>query len=154
MRRAERQIEDSNEMIRILEACDVCRVAFHDTPYPYLVPLNFGMEVSGGRLTLYFHGAFGGKKLECLAKNDRVAFEADCSHQLITPENNAHCTMRYESVIGYGRLQIVPEAEKRHGLEVLMRHYVNRPSYEFPEQVVRQTAVLRLDVEVMTGKHR
>ncbi len=154
MRRADRAVQNFDELVQILEKCDVCRLAFHDEPYPYILPLNFGIEVTEGRLALYFHGAQSGKKYELLANNDHVAFEADCSHQLITPENNAHCTMRYESVMGYGRLQIVPEEEKRKGLENLMRHYVDRQTYEFPEQVVRQTVVLRLDVESMTGKRR
>ena len=48
MRRKDREITDFDEMIKIIEKCDTCRLALNDGEYPYIVPLNFGHEVKDG----------------------------------------------------------------------------------------------------------
>ena len=57
MRRADREITNFDELISVMRGCDVCRLALHDEPYPYILPLNFGLEVDGETVRLYFHGA-------------------------------------------------------------------------------------------------
>ena len=47
MRRADREITDFDELIAVMRGCDVCRLALHDEPYPYILPLNFGLEADG-----------------------------------------------------------------------------------------------------------
>ncbi|WP_295215616.1 pyridoxamine 5'-phosphate oxidase family protein [Ruminococcus sp.] len=153
MRRTDREITAFPELIAILKKCDVCRLAFHDEPYPYILPLNFGMTVDGTQLTLYFHGATVGKKYDLMAKNPLVSFEADCGHQLIVNEQACSCTMAYESVIGQGRLEIVPEAEKSHALTKIMWHY-HEENFTFPQEAMTHTQVFRLTVTAMTGKRR
>lgn len=44
MRRHDREITDKNEILEIMNLCDVCRLAFKDGDYPYILPLNFGIE--------------------------------------------------------------------------------------------------------------
>ena len=44
-------------MLDIMRKCDVCRLAFHDGDYPYIVPLNFGLSVTGDTVELIFHSA-------------------------------------------------------------------------------------------------
>ncbi|MDF2587373.1 MAG: pyridoxamine 5-phosphate oxidase family protein, partial [Anaerocolumna sp.] len=43
MRRTDREITDLNQIVDIMKRCDVCRLAFFDKEYPYIVPLNFGL---------------------------------------------------------------------------------------------------------------
>ena len=44
MRRKDREIREKDEIIRVMEACDVCRLALNDLDgWPYLLPLNFGL---------------------------------------------------------------------------------------------------------------
>ena len=58
MRRNDREITEFSEMTDVMKRCDVCRLALNDEDgYPYLLPLNFGME--SGR---YWDGAVGQKK--------------------------------------------------------------------------------------------
>ena len=64
MRKADREITDKKELIEVINKCSVCRLAFHDEPYPYIVPLSFGYSYEKEQLTLYFHCANEGKKLE------------------------------------------------------------------------------------------
>lgn len=63
MRRADREITDFDELIAVMRGCDVCRLALHDEPYPYILPLNFGLEVDGETVRLYFHGADTGRSM-------------------------------------------------------------------------------------------
>ena len=73
MRKADREITDNKELIEVIRKCDVCRVAFHDEPYPYIVPLSFGFSYEKEQLILYFHCANEGKKLELLKQNNHVS---------------------------------------------------------------------------------
>ena len=52
MRRKDREITDFNEIIEIIKKCDVCRIAMNDGDFPYIVPLNFGLDVQDGRACL------------------------------------------------------------------------------------------------------
>lgn len=104
MRRSDREVYDFDEIVSIMEKCDVCRLALFDEDYPYILPLNFGMQVTGEEIELYFHGANQGKKYALIDKNNRVCFEMDCSHRLVTDYDAGNCTMEYESVIGHGTI--------------------------------------------------
>lgn len=153
MRRTDREITDSNEIITIMRKCDVCRLALHDEPVPYLVPVNFGLEAADGQLVLYFHGAGAGKKLDLIARDPRAAFEMDCSHRLVLDGETGNCTMEYESVVGSGVIDVLPEAEKPHALACLMAHY-RAPDFPYNPSVIPQTTLLRLTVQTLTGKRR
>lgn len=153
MRRSDREITDKKEMIEIINRCDVCRLALNDGDYPYIIPLNFGMDIEGEQIIFYFHGATEGKKYELIRKDNRATFEMDCSHQLVMDDEKMSCTMKYESVIGRGRVEIVPEEEKMKGLKILMRQY-HQEEFPFGTAIVPKTNVFRLIVEEMTGKRR
>lgn len=72
MRRKDREITDFNEIMNIINKCDVCRLALFDEDYPYIVPLNFGVDKEDDQLYLYFHCANQGKKLDLLNKTIRL----------------------------------------------------------------------------------
>ena len=153
MRRKDREITDFSKLIAIMEKCDVCRLAFNDGDTPYIVPLNFGMEVRDGNVFLFFHSALKGKKIDLLGTDNRVAFEMDCGHQIILYDERMSCTMGYESVMGHGTLELLPESEKYNALKILMRHY-HSEEFAFNTQMMKVTAVMRLTVSDMTGKRR
>lgn len=153
MRRSDREVKDVQDMIRIMEKCDVCRLALNDDGYPYILPLNFGVQADGNRVELFFHGALEGKKYELLRRDNRASFEMDCSHRLVTDASRGSCTMEYESVIGKGHLYIVEESEKYHALRVLMEHY-HQEEFPFNKDVMPRTTVFKMVVDSITGKVR
>ena len=153
MRRKDREITDFQEMIAIMERCDVCRIALHDGDYPYMLPLSFGLDVQEEQVFLYFHAASEGKKLDLIARDNRAAFEMDCGHQLVLNEEKMSCTMAYESVMGHGTIELVPEEEKYSALKILMRHY-HAEDFPFDTRPVKVTAVLKMTVADMTAKRR
>ena len=153
MRRADREIVDFDELIRVMENCSVCRLALNQEGYPYILPLNFGYKAEGKKVTLYFHGASEGKKYELIEKDNRVSFEMDCSHRLVSDREQGYCTMEYESVIGRGRIEIVSDEEKMEALTILTDHY-HTEHFEFNPAAMQRTTALKLVVEQMTGKRR
>lgn len=152
MRRKDREITDLNEILSIIKKCDVCRIALFDEEFPYIVPLNFGVKVDKEQIVFYFHGASAGKKIELIKACNKVAFEMDCEHRLITGPTSCHYTMAYESVCGNGEMAIVSAEEKVTALKCLMKQYVEADDFEFDEKAVQAVTVLKLTVQAITGK--
>jgi nitroimidazol reductase NimA-like FMN-containing flavoprotein (pyridoxamine 5'-phosphate oxidase superfamily) len=86
-----------------------------------------------------------------LKGNNRVCFEMDVDQELIRSDNGS-CSMRYRSVIGFGRMFLIHDSmEKRKALDIIMRHYSQEPS-EYSEAVLIRTTVFKVEIESMTGK--
>ncbi len=153
MRRKDREITDFDEIVAIMRKCDVCRLALNDGDFPYIVPLNFGLEVRGDRVFLYFHAAKEGKKLDLIARDNRATFEMDCDHNFILYEERMSCTMGYASVIGHGTIELLPEEEKYAALKILMGQY-HAEDFQFNTDMMNVTTVMRMTVLDMAGKRR
>ncbi len=154
MRRSECEIVDLVEIERVLGSCQVCHLAL-STPdgEPYAVALNFGYA-AGTPPALYFHCAREGRKLEFIRQNPRCAFIVDRPLELVTGPMACDWGMKYESVMGAGRIEILSDAaESRFGLNQMMAHFGQRsPAYR-PE-ALDKALVLKLTIEQMTGKRR
>ncbi len=152
MRRAERNVTDIEEITRILDQCTVIFLSFHDTPSPYVVPLFFGHEP--GRL--YLHSAAAGTKLDLLRADPRVGFSAVAAAQIVEGKTACGFTARAQSVAGAGTARIVAdETEKRHGLDLIMRHYAPRSAAEgfsYKPASLSRTVVMAVEIQVMTAK--
>ena len=153
MRRKDREITDFHEIIEIIKKCDVCRIALNDEEFPYIVPLNFGLDVEGEQVYFYFHAAMEGKKLELIEKDNRATFEMDCDHKFILYEERMSCTMGYASVIGHGYIENVADEDKYEALKILMRQY-HAEDFKFNTDMIKVTKVLRMRVTDMVGKRR
>lgn len=153
MKRKDREITDINKIINTMKKCDVCSLAFFDEEYPYIIPINFGVSLIKDTITLYFHGAKAGKKLELIKKNNKVAFEMNCSHKLLLGEKACDATMEYESVCGNGAIEILNETEEKlEALNCLMNQYSSKAKHEFDNNWVNATTVFRLNVNEIHGK--
>ena len=151
MRKSDREIKGFSEIVSVVEQCETIRLALHGQDYPYVVPLSFGFEVVNGRLHLYFHGAKQGYKHELIARDNRACVEADIFHQYAdTPQG---VTTIYESMIGFGHVELVEGDDAIHGLDLLLEH-CGYAGYEYDHDVTRVTAVYRVVLEQLTGKRR
>jgi len=153
LRRTDREVSEKGEILDILGKCQVMHLGIYSPDYPYVVPMNFGFDYNGHTLTLWFHCAKEGTKLDLISQNSMVGFEADCSHKLIIGEKACNFTMEYESVMGSGTITICSEIEDKHkGLMAIMRQYVPDGQYEISDDELSSLCVLRLDVASITGK--
>ncbi len=154
MRKADREIKSRDEIIEIMKRCDVCRLAFNNGEYPYIIPLNFGLEVDDKKMILYFHSALEGTKVEIIKREMKATFEMDGKHELQYYEEKGYCTMSYESVIGKGKIKILPENEKMEALKKLMAQYHKDKEAYFNPAAIPRTLVYSLEVEEITAKRK
>ena len=154
MRRSDREVANPGEILRILEKCDVVRLGINAPGHPYIVPMNFGYTFAENALTLYFHCAAEGKKIDILHANPRACFEIDADHSLITADTACKYGFRYASVIGSGSVCFIEDIEeKRCGLNVLMRHQTGTDrDFYFSDDDAEQVLVFKLNVTEFTGK--
>lgn len=149
MRRSEKEITDKLAIEKIINASLVCRLALSDGNQPYIVPLCFGYQ----NRTLYFHSALEGKKIDLFQKNNRTCFEFDINSEIIEADKACKWGMKYQSVIGFGRAVLVENIEeKQKGLNIIMNHYSDR-NWQFPDKAIEKIAVIKIEIEKMTGKH-
>jgi len=154
MRKKDREITDIKEIINIIKKCQVCRIGIFDDEYPYIIPLNFGYSYKNEKLSLYFHSAVEGKKLDLIEKNNKAAFEMDCSTELISSNSPCGYSMNYESVCGNGKIEILDNDKKIKGLKYLMKNYSNKDysDADFKDKILKITTVLELKVNAIVGK--
>jgi uncharacterized protein len=149
MRRSEKEITDKLAIEKIINASLVCRLALSDGNQPYIVPLCFGYQDRA----LYFHSALEGKKIDILKKNNCTCFEFDVNSEIIKAEKACKWGMKYQSVIGFGKAVLVENiAEKKKALNIIMNHYSDR-DFQFTDKAIKKIAVIKIEIEGMTGKH-
>lgn len=148
MRRSDREVTGQEALEEILGKGVICHLALVWQGEPYLVTLNYGFR-SG---TLYFHCANSGKKIDILRGSGRVCFSVVTRHELVLAEMGCDYSMKFESVVGYGRPRFIEErGEKCLALGAIMAQYA-QGAFEFPGAALAQTTVFAIDIEEMTAK--
>ena len=154
MTKRERQITDENQIMAILDAGKVLHLGLAVDNEPYVVPMNYGYTKENGKLVMYLHSAVRGKKLDMIRINPKVFFEIDCD--LVPFESDLPCQygLSYSSVMGKGIARIVDDVEeKKKAMSVLMKTQTGK-DFTFEDRLVSIVAVIRIDVEAYTAKHR
>jgi nitroimidazol reductase NimA-like FMN-containing flavoprotein (pyridoxamine 5'-phosphate oxidase superfamily) len=147
MNRGERLVTDRAAIDVVLRRAEVLHLAMVSADGPYVIPVNFGYDGSA----IYIHCAEAGHKLDVLAEDPRVAFEAAVDVRIV-PGKGCGWTARFRSVVGFGTAALVQdEAEKVYGLGVVISQYSGRAE-SVPPESARGVAVLRIDISSMTGK--
>jgi len=151
-----RKIRDTNKQVNHDETmsilshaeCGVLSTVDRDGQ-PYGVPLNHIVLDNA----VYLHGALEGHKLDNISENNRVCFTV-IGYSEIVPSS---FTVNYESVIVFGKANLVDGIEKTNILKELVKKY----SSEFQESGMKvidthkdKCAVIRIDIEYVTGKRK
>ena len=150
MRKAEREITSFDEIAGVLSRCDTIRIGISDVDAPYIVPLSFGYEVLDGKIAVYFHSAKAGRKAELLRSLPRVCMEADICHGFVDNGRGGY-TCDYESVIGYGTVELLEGAEADNGIRLLLEH-CGITAEACPAEAMAVTAVHRVILDELSGK--
>ena len=149
MRRNDKEIKDKSVIGKILEEADICRVGFSVNNVPYIVPVNFAYRNN----RLIIHSAPDGKKIDAISKNPYVCFEIESNVKIIPGETPCNWSTRYRSVIGYGVIKIITDAEeKRKGLDIIMSKYLKNNTFEYKKNNIDRMVILRIDIETMSAK--
>ena len=154
MTKRERQVTDPEQILRILDAGKVLHLGLAVNNEPYVVPMNYGYTMEDGKLTLYLHSALQGKKLDMMRANPNVFFEIDCDRMPFEGRVPCQYGLVYSSVMGRGTATIVEDVEeKKMAMTHLMKTQTGK-DFTFEDRLVSIVAVIRIDVEAYTAKHR
>lgn len=154
MTRRELEITDVAEIEKILRKGRVAHIGLVDEGLPYVVPMNYGFTLEDGKLIIYMHSAVKGYKVEVIEKNPVCCFEIETD--VIPFEGDMPCQYgtSYSSVIGRGSISIISDAEEKiEAMKIFMKAQSGK-DFEFTERLLSAVAMLRIDVDVFSAKHR
>lgn len=152
MRRKDREVTDQRTIRTILDRCKTCRVAMGDGEELYLVPLSYGYTLEDGTLTLWFHSAREGRKLDLLRRDPRVCFEISREGEPLFSENPCNSNYRFSSLIGWGEVTFVDDpAEACRGLALLYTHQTGRQA-EFTPRQAEKICIYKIVSTTYTAK--
>ena len=154
MTKRELQITDENQIRAILDTAKVLHLGMCVDNEPYVVPMNYGYCLEDGKLVFYLHSAVQGKKLDMLGQNPNVFVELDCDREPFEGEKPCQYGLAYSSVMGRGKARIIEDVEEKiRAMKLLMKTQTQK-DFEFNERLVSIVAVIRIDVDEFTAKHR
>lgn len=120
---------------------------------PYVVPIHFVYFDNH----IYFHGLPKGQKIDNIKANQNVSFSAyelDC---LLFDENENPCdtNTKYQSVIVTGTAKLLTDIEKKRLVlsEIVRKYTPHLSDKSLPENMVKGTAVVQIDIFEITGKY-
>lgn len=153
MRRSDREVTSPGKIREILDACKTCHLAMVDGGLPYVLPLSYGYAMDGGTLTLYFHSAHEGRKIDILRKNAAVCFEMCREGEPIFAEKSpCRSGYFYSSVHGFGTATFVLDAqEKCRALSLIMQQQAGMDVC-FTAQQAEGVCVFKVVSADFTGK--
>jgi nitroimidazol reductase NimA-like FMN-containing flavoprotein (pyridoxamine 5'-phosphate oxidase superfamily) len=156
MRRKKREITEINDKIAVIDKCKVCRLGLSENNLPYVIPLNYGYAYENEKLTLYFHSAPEGRKIDIIKKNNNACFEIDCDTGLIEGSKPCEYSYEFKSIIGFGKIIFLEtDREKSNGLGFLMRHQTGKEmECHFSEDELKSVCVFKMEVNEFTGKQK
>jgi nitroimidazol reductase NimA-like FMN-containing flavoprotein (pyridoxamine 5'-phosphate oxidase superfamily) len=149
-RRKERMMEGRGEMAALLDRMAVGRLALITKEGPYVLPVNYLFADD----CIYFHSGPKGRKVEALRTDPRVCFLVDEPGPQVTWERGCGISQIYESVMCFGRAELVerPE-EKRQILERMIHKFLPAESrVSLKDRNIENTVVVKIHIEWMTGK--
>ncbi len=154
MRRAERAVTDPAVIREILDRAKVMHVGFVDQGDPYVVPLNFGYTYENDVLTLYFHSAVSGRKMDIIKENPTVFCTITVQDGLKDGGDNAcSYSYHYASIMGQGRaMRLTSPDDKRAALDILMEHQTGRKGFSYGDSSLSRLAAVKVELEHFTAK--
>lgn len=145
------EITGREEMEAVIARCGICFVGMADTDgTPYVIPMNFGYENG----SVYLHSAPDGRSIDILRRNPRVCLTFATGHELVFQHPEVACSysMRSESVLAWGKVNFIEDMQqKREALNILMRHYADRP-FVYSDPAVKNVKVWKVTVDTLTCK--
>jgi len=149
MRRSEKEIKDKEILKSLLGKAKICRIALSEDNKPYIIPMNFGFKDD----CLYLHSANKGRKIEILRKNNHICFEIDLKTELIKAPEPCNWSMRYYSVIGFGKAAFIENIKgKIEALDLIMAKYAPDQTFEYQKSMVDDLVILKVQITELTGK--
>ncbi len=149
MRRKDREITDIHECKSILKNNNLgflSTTGIDNTPY--VVPLNYFYDGE----SIYFHSATEGHKVDNIKNNPMVCFCVVGNHEIILDK----FTTTYESVIVFGKAEIVTDLQEKIQILNGMMKYLGREvdvTKHYKMNFIKdKTEIVKIKIDRITGK--
>lgn len=148
MRRSRQELS-REESIRILKEGTSGVLALHgDDGYPYAVPISYAYD--DGKL--YFHGAKSGHKLDAVRSYPKASFCVIAQDKVVPEEYTTY----FKSVIVFGRMRILEEAEMQVAAKKLSIKYHPHDTEQNRVHTIKEAwqrlCMMELLIEYISGK--
>ncbi|WP_461207302.1 pyridoxamine 5'-phosphate oxidase family protein [Clostridium sp. DL1XJH146] len=147
MRRIEKKLTEK-ESLKILENGEYGVLSMIDiNGYAYGVPLSYTFLDN----SIYFHCANSGSKLNNLKENNKVSFCVVGDTEILPNK----FTTKYESVIAFGKTNIVLGDEKEKVLFSIIEKYSNnflKEGTAYINRAISKTTLIKISIDHITGK--
>ncbi len=148
-KKASYNIEEIN---KILDASEICHIAFNVDGLPQVQPINFGRK--GNKL--YIHGSLKNRMTNSLIENKKVCLSVMHLDAMKLSRSAFHHSVNYRSAVIFGSVkELKTSAEKLVGLKSIITHFVpNRWDFcrEPTEKELLATKVLEIEIESASAK--
>jgi uncharacterized protein len=151
LRRMDKAILEPSAVKAILQEAKFITLALSLNDEPYLATLSHGFDEEEN--CIYFHCAKEGRKIDVMKANPRVWGQAlvDGGYQ------QGCCDHLYRAAQFHGNVSFVEDAfEKKHALEVLIRHLDKNPEAVIAKQITAasldRVLIGRVDIDFLSGK--
>jgi nitroimidazol reductase NimA-like FMN-containing flavoprotein (pyridoxamine 5'-phosphate oxidase superfamily) len=156
LRKKEYQLEDENQIKKLLErgAYGVLATVFGEQPF--ITPLLYVFIEE--KEAIYFHGAKLGRLRANLHYNNRVAFNVTEHGRILAHQQASEFNIEYTSVTVFGKAKLLEGlSNKGWALQCLLDKYAPHliPGKDYQDiqpDEIEMTAVYEIEIEEWTGK--
>ena len=140
-----------NSLLHRAKTCNLATLNSDGTPY--CTPIHFIYWNDA----IYFHGLPKGRKLDNISHDSRVNISIYEMEGLLLDSDGKPCdtNTKYESIIISGIAEkVVDINDKKDILKKIIRKYTpNLVDNEIPDNMVKGTAVIRINITELSGKY-
>ncbi len=151
-RGAKKATYDKSEIFAILDATEICHIAFIHEGKPFVQPINFGR--CGDKL--YLHGAHTNRMTSALIEAKEVCLNVMILDAMKLTRSAFHHSVNYRSAMIFGSVrELTKNEDKLEGLKSIINHFVpNRWEYcrKPNEKELKATRVLEISIETASAK--
>jgi uncharacterized protein len=153
-RHPERARYDAAAVHAVLDADQVAHVGFVVEGRAVVIPMLYGREDH----SVFLHGSVASRLMRQLPAGAPACLSVTLVDALVLARSAFHHSMNYRSAVAFGPVtSLRDDGDKLHGLRVITEHLVpgRWDEVRAPSRLeLRQTAVLRLDIDEASAKAR
>ena len=120
-RGAKRASYNKIEIHQILDASNVCFIAFMYEGKPFVQPISYGRKEE----TIYIHGSLQNRMTSAIIASKEVCVNVTLLDDMLLTRSAFHHSVNYRSVVIFGETrELLTDSEKLEGLEAIINHFV------------------------------
>lgn len=143
---------NKEEVYEVLDASEICTIAFTINDFAHVQPINFGR--SGNKL--YIHGSLKNRMTNALIDSKKVCLTVMYLDSMKLSRSAFHHSVNYRSAVIFGNVkELHTNEEKLDGLKAIINHFVpNRwENCRVPnDKELKATKVLEIEIDLASAK--